>query len=249
MGWSPEQIAGRLALDNAPTSISHESIYRYVYHRAAQKDYANRLLPMAKGRRGRLRRGGVSSLDHIKHRVGLAERPAEADDRRTAGHWEADMMLFSKYGQNVLVAHERQSRLVLAANPGHRRADRIAKRLADMLRPLPEQLRKTIAFDNGTEFARHHQLAERIGIQTFFCDAYAPWQKGGVENAILRLRRQLPRKTDLETISPERLDEIVARYNNTPRKCLGYKTPAEAFLQNLEVLHFKCESSSPLARR
>lgn len=229
MGWSPEQIAGRLALDDAPMRISPESIYRFVYYRTEQKDYWNRLLPQRKGRRGRLKRGGVSSVKQIKHRRGLDLRPAEVAGRGQPGHWESDLMMFSKYGKVVLVTHERHSRILLARRQPSKAAQPIVDALADLLGPLPKSLRRTMTFDNGTEFALHYQLANRLGLQTYFCDPYAPWQKGGVENAVLRLRRQLPRKTNLETTSQTQLDRMIASYNNTPRKCLGYRTPAEVF--------------------
>ena len=99
-------------------------------------------------------------------------------------------------------------------------------------------MRRTITFDNGTEFARHYRLTRQLGIHTYFCDTRSPWQKGGVENAIGRLRRSLPRKTDLDSLSNKTIDKLVARYNNTPRKCLSFQTPAEAFIQ---PLHFKLE--------
>jgi IS30 family transposase len=83
-------------------------------------------------------------------------------------------------------------------------------------------------------------------MRTFFCDAHAPWQKGGIENAIGRMRRGLPRKTDLASLSNNRLLSLVRSYNHTPRKCLNYKTPAEVFTHDL--LHFKCESTYPLSR-
>ena len=100
-------------------------------------------------------------------------------------------------------------------------------------------------FDNGTEFARHHQLHD-LGIATFFCDPHAPWQKGGIENAIGRLRRSLPRKIDLATLPNERFTQLVQAYNNTPRKCLGYQTPAEVFWNY--PLHLKCDSTPPRPR-
>ena len=95
-----------------------------------------------------------------------------------------------------------------------------------------------------SQAARHHRL-HSLAIETFFCDPYAPWQKGGVENAIGRLRRPLPRKTDLANIDLGTLNACVTAYNNTPRKCLGYKSPAQAFRSQL--LHFKCESTSRLS--
>ena len=96
-----------------------------------------------------------------------------------------------------------------------------------------------------TEFARHHEL-HALGIETFFCDTYSPWQKGGVENAIGRMRRSLPRKTDLVHLPEERFTQMLQAYNNTPRKCLGYQTPAETFWN--KVLRFKCESTFPFSR-
>jgi transposase, IS30 family len=107
---------------------------------------------------------------------------------------------------------------------------------------LPQTLPRTITFDNGTEFARHQPL-HPLGIRTFFCDSYAPWQKGGIENAIGRMRRFIPRKTNLATLSEKHFQALVATYNNTPRKCLDWQTPIEAFSQ---VLHFECESTPRL---
>src|SRR5882724_9260547 len=120
------------------------------------------------------------------------------------------------------------------------------EQLLAWLRPLDDKLRQTITFDNGTEFAQHYKLTRQLGIRTFFCDTHSPWQKGGVENAIGRLRRPLPRKTDLATLDRDTLNACVAAYNNTPRKCPGYKSPAQAFFAQL--LHFKCESTFPLSR-
>ncbi len=153
-------------------------------------------------------------------------------------------MLFGVHKQAVLTLHERHSRLLIATRPPGKHADPIAKIMAGMLAPLPAALRRTVTFDNGTEFARHHRL-HALGIQTFFCDTHSPWQKGGVENAIGRMRRTLPRKTDLATVTNHRFTELVRAYNNTPRKCLGFRTPAEVFTN--QVLHFKCESTFPLS--
>jgi IS30 family transposase len=226
MGHSPEQIAGRLALDHGRAIISHESIYRFIYHRTAQKDYWYRLLPRHKKIRGRR---GRSRTSVIKQRRSIAERPTEVDGRETPGHWEADFMLFAKSGQGLLVLHERQTRFNIVHRPVNRKAALTARTIARKLGKLPEAMRKTISFDNGNEFAEHHRLHQTVCLQTFFCDPHSPWQKGGVENSIGRLRRFLPRKTDLNLITPASLKARVHRLNNTPRKCLDFKTPAEAF--------------------
>jgi len=242
-GWSPEQVAGRFAREQANPSVSHETIYRFIYAQIARtKDYSWRnYLPRSKSKRGCRGRRGGSSASFIEGRIPLAERPAEARDRKTPGHWEADLMMFAKYGQAILTVHERSSRILLAARPGNKTANLVAELIEQLLRPVPSQLRRTITFDNGTEFARHSRL-HSLDLKTFFCDPYAPWQKGGIENAIGRMRRLIPRKTDLATISDRHFTALLQAYNATPRRCLDFRTPAELILDQL--LHFKCESTS-----
>jgi IS30 family transposase len=247
-GWSPEQIAGRLARDNAHPSVSHETIYRFIHAQIARtKNYSWRnYLPRAKSKRGwRAKKGGGSPMDNIQARIPIANRPQQAADRQTPGHWEADLMMFARYGQLILAVHERSSRILLAARPHNKSADRVAQLIEQLLQPIPPQLRRTIAFDNGMEFARHTRL-HSLDLQTFFCDPYAPWQKGGIENAIGRMRRFLPTKTNLANIPHRQFTAIIQAYNATPRKCLDFQTPAELFHQQL--LHFKCESTSPPSR-
>ena len=228
MGWSPEQIAGRLKQEEGRIVISHESIYRFIYHRSAQKDYWHQLLPRRKSRRGRLGMRGGSPASFIERRVPIHERPEAVRDRRNGGHWEADLMQFRQY-QALLVVHERKSRYVRVVPEPDRRAASTAARLARQMRRLPQSLRQTMTFDNGTEFAMHYRLQDEFGMQTFFCDTHSPWQKGGIENAIGRLRRTLPRSTSPAGLDRGCLARHLRRYNNTPRKCLGFRTPAEVF--------------------
>jgi len=240
-GWSPEQIAGR-----SGHGIGTETIYRFIYAQITRhNDYSWRnYLPRAKARRGRRSMQARSPASFIAQRVPLLERPAAASDRQTPGHWEADLMAFSRYGQNILMLHERSSRALIGARLVTKQAVPVGQALGAMLEWLPRPLRQTVTFDNGTEFARHYEL-NALGIQTFFFDAHAPWQKGGIENAIGRMRRFLPRKTDLATLDDTRFLALIAAYNATPRKCLDWKTPAEAFSDQL--LHFERESTSQLS--
>lgn len=237
-GWSPEQVAGRLAHEAGGPMISHESIYRFVYAQLKRtNDRRWRFyLPRAKYKRGWRTKGG---WPRQAARCSIHDRPAAIATRQQAGHWEADTMLFSQAGQAILVVHERHTRLTIALRHDSLKAEPVATALIALLEPVPQNLRRSITFDNGTEFTRHHRIASQLELDTFFCDPHAPWQKGGVENAIGRLRKTLPRKTNLDSLSPDDLDAILARQNNTPRKCLGFRTPAEAFLP----LHFKCESA------
>jgi IS30 family transposase len=241
-GWSPAQVAGRLKRENRRTVISYESIYRFIDSQIRRtQDYSWRhYLPRGKSQRGWRGRKGGSLVDRIERRVAIDRRPAYIHKRRQPGHWEGDLMLFAKYGQAVLVSHERRSRLLVVSRQPNKAADPVATKLTELFRSLPKFLRRTITFDNGTEFSYHYRL-HKLSLRTFFCDPHAPWQKGGIENAIGRMRRGLPRKTDLATLSNQRLLSLVRSYNHTPRKCLNYKTPAEVFCRDL--LHFKCEST------
>jgi IS30 family transposase len=153
-------------------------------------------------------------------------------------------MGFAIPGQTILIANERKSRFILGARQPGKASQPVAEQLYAWFQPLEPRLRRTITVDNGTEFAQHLLLTDELAIRTFFCDAYSPWQKGAVENAIGRLRRCLPRKTNLDTIDHQLLQAWIAAYNNTPRKCLQFRSPAEVFLA--KVLHFECESTPSL---
>ena len=245
-GWSPEQIAGWLARTKTASRISYESIYRFIYDQIRRTNDGSwrHYLPRAKGKRGRRHRPSRSPVSLIKGRVSIALRPPEVQLRRTFGHWEADLMLFTAPGQALLVSQERKSRAVLSAKQPGKAAQPAAQRLLAWFETIDPRLRQSITFDNGTEFAQHLILVDQLGIQTFFCDPHSPWQKGTIENAIGRLRRFLPRNTNVTTIDDDFLNACIAAYNNTPRKCLGFKTPAEVLLAQL--LHFKCESTPSL---
>jgi transposase, IS30 family len=248
-GWSPEQIVGRLKREaGGQTVIGVETIYRFIYAQMKRTNDSHwrNYLPRAKTRRGRRGKKGGSPALLIKDRVSIAQRPEAAGDRGQAGHWEADFMLFSRYGQSVLVLHERTSRLTLFLKTDNRKAEPTVELLHNLLEPLPQALRRTLTFDNGTEFAEHHRLNQKpFSLATFFCDPHSPWQKGGVENAIGRFRRFLPRRTNLDDIDHQQLVTATRAYNHTPRQCLDFRTPAEVFSQ--QVLHFERESTSRLS--
>lgn len=247
MGWSPEQVAGRLALDQPSMAMSPESIYRFIYAQIRRtNDYSWRFyLPRAKSKRGYRKSKATSSVQHIKDRVGIGKRAPFIAKRKQPGHWETDLMLFSNKRDNILVAQERRSRFILLAKQPDRKAPRILKNLQRWFAAMPKGLRRTLTQDNGVEFAHHYKLNGPLDIKTFFCDPHSPWQKGGIENINGRLRRYLPLKTDFQSLTQTKLRGIANRLNSTPRKCLGFKTPAELFSNQL--LHFKCESTSRLS--
>ncbi len=245
-GWSPAAICGRLALQRGHPVISCETIYRFIYAQLKRSNDGRwrHYLPRAKGRRGRRRSASSRSPAlAIKLRLPIDQRPHEALDRCQAGHWEADFMLFSRLRQSILVLHERTSRFTAIVRTKSRRAQPTADTIAQFFALLPADLRRSLTFDNGTEFAEHHRLHQSSDLKTFFCDPHAPWQKGGIENAIGRMRRFLPRSTDLQTVKPKDLVRFILAYNHTPRKCLDFQTPAEVFSN---LLHFKRESTPSL---
>ena len=241
MGWSPTQIAGRLAHDKDSRRISHESIYRFIYAQKRRSDDGawRHYLPRAKAKRGARARPSASPVHTIQNRVSLTQRPCSAKNRKQPGHWEADLMLFKTYSQNMLVVHERTSRFTILLPQASKASKSTLENLQRIFDLVPQSLRQSLTFDNGTEFAQHHRLAETHHLSTYFCNPHAPWQKGGVENAIGRYRRMLPTKTKIDTLTPQDICNRVANYNHTPRKCLDFRTPAEVFSK---LLHFECDS-------
>jgi len=240
MEQSPEQIAGRLALEGGSMRISHESIYRYIEHCVGNKDYSwHKLLPQAKFYRGRRpTKGGPPSKTFTDY-VSIDERPAAVARRQTFGHWEADLMAFRHNTEVILVVHERKSRMKFAWAQPNKGAEAVRIKMCQHFLSLPEKLCRSITYDNGTEFAQHHLINQATGSKSYFCHTHSPWQKGGVENAIGRMRRCLPRNTKISEMSHNEISAITARHNTTPRKCLGYLTPMETWT--------KCIKSSTVA--
>lgn len=232
--WTPEQISGWLThRQKALPCVSHETIYGWIYQREQKKEKLWKFLPRRKGRRGlRTRKGQGKS--RIPQRVSIHERPKiETKKRKDFGHWEGDLMACRKNSQHMLVLRERKSMLTLSVRLENKKAKTTTKALQELIKDIPPQARKTITFDNGGEFAGHYHLVKELGVKTFFCDPYASWQKGGVENTNGRLRRDIPRKTNLHELTKEDFEETIQNYNLTPRKKLKWKNPQEAFRENL----------------
>jgi transposase, IS30 family len=232
--WSPEQIAGRLKCIGDAPCVSHETIYQFVYSPQGRALELHRHLLRA--RRLRRRRFGRKPRSlKIPFERTIALRPAEIGERHALGHWEADLLIFRQaHGQaNVTSMVERKSRLVrLIANPD-RRSRSVQGAIGKALGLLPVMARQSITFDRGSEFLAYAELTRSHGIDSYFCDPHSPWQKDSVENTNGRLRRFLPGELDLATLTPARLQEIERQMNDTPRKCLGFKTPQEAFADAL----------------
>lgn len=231
--WTPEQIAAWLKhrqTEIAP--ISHESIYAWIYRHKQKKDKLWKFLARHKAKRG-LRKSKGAGVSRIPNRVSIPERPKEVENKKNFGHWEADLMSFLKNSQHIVVVRERSSMYLFSAPLESKRALDTSKVLTDFMKRLPKEACKTMTYDNGGEFACHESVNEAVGIASYFCDPYASWQKGGIENSNGRLRRDLPRNTDVKSMSKEEFDEVIFNYTTTPRKSLGWLTPLEVFNKNL----------------
>jgi transposase, IS30 family len=231
---SPEQIARRLRADfpdDPEMWVSHETIYQslYVQSRGGLKRELARHL-----RTGRTLRKPHRQPDQRRERfagmVMISERPAEVADRAVPGHWEGDLILGStESGSAVGTLVERTTRFVMLLHlPGGHTADIVQEAMVAKMTTLPEQLRRSLTWDQGSEMANHVQIAEATGLSIYFCDPHSPWQRGTNENTNGLLRQYLPKGKDLSFYGPGMLDQIAAQLNGRPRKTLNWRTPAEA---------------------
>jgi transposase, IS30 family len=255
--WSPEQIANRLLIDfpdDDSMRISHEAIYQalYIQGRGALKRELVACLRIGRALRVPRARTQVRGKKFVTSEVMISERPAEADDRAVPGHWEGDLILgLESSAIGTLV--ERSTRFTMLlhlprmeghgsqprekngpALTGHG-AEAVRDAIAASIATLPEQLRRSLTWDQGAEMAQHTQLRIDTGLAISFCDPQSPWQRGTSENTNGLLRQYLPRGTDLSRHSADDLDAVAAALNSRPRKTLGWRTPAEALEEYLQL--------------
>lgn len=241
LGWSPEQIAGRLRKEinegvRPPEDyINHESIYQYIYDEPQSELRLWEKLP----RRHRKRRrwlGRKSRPVKIPNRVSIRERPEDVNSRRDFGHWEGDTVVGDQHKTGVHTEVERVSRLLFAHPVPHIRAKETCLAQLCIFGSLPKQARQSTTLDNGSENYLHTQLQEELGIRTYFAHPYCSWQRGTNEYTNGLLRRYFPKRTDFRNVTQEQLNDVVHRLNNTPRKVLQYHTPREVFSERLSQL-------------
>jgi IS30 family transposase len=247
--WSPQQIANRLPVDfpdDGSMRISHEAIYQALYVQgrgALRRDLAACLRTGRALRVPRARSQGRGKT-FISPEIMISERPAEAADRAVPGHWEGDLILgLGSSAIGTLV--ERTTRFTMLLHlprmTGHDQprikngpalaghgAEAVRDAIAASITTLPDQLRRSLTWDQGAEMAQHAQLRVDIGLAIYFCDPHSPWQRGTNENTNGLLRQYFPKGTDLSTHSADDLAAVAAALNRRPRKTLGWRTPAEA---------------------
>jgi len=228
--WSPEEISGRLKeYPNLEIGyVCHETIYEYIYSIEGIREKLYLLLRRYKPKRtkwhSRKKRG-----TGIKERVSIHKRPIKINERVEIGHWETDSMIFSQQKGILSVQVERKSRLVRIHKCFNKTAIETLEAIISTIDSVPLKYFLSVTYDNGTEGAKHMELREMFGIETYFCDPYCSWQKGLVENTNMFIRQYLPKNAPIDSITDEKIYEIQEKLNNRPRKCLKYMTPNEYF--------------------
>ena len=254
--WSPEQISGRLHLDfpdDASMRVSHEAIYQslYVQGRGALRRELTACLRTGRALRVPRARVRGRGKNFVTDEVMISKRPAEAEDRAVPGHWEGDLILgLDSSAIGTLVERSSRFTMLLYLPPldgrdgprvkngppltGHG-AEAVRDAIADAITRLPDQLWRSLTWDQGAEMAQHAQLRIDTGLEVYFCDPRSPWQRGSNENTNGLLRQYFPKGTDLARHSADDLAAVAAALNTRPRKTLGWRTPAEVLNEHLQA--------------
>ncbi len=264
--WSPQQIANRLRIDfpdDASMRISHEAIYQalYVQERGALRRELTACLRTGRALRVPRARTRGRGKQFVSPEILISQRPPEVEDRAVPGHWEGDLILgLGSSAIGTLV--ERTTRFAMLlhlprmdghggprvhngpALAGHG-AEAVRDAIAQAIATLPEQLRRSLTWDQGAELAQHAQLRIDTGLQVFFCDPHSPWQRGTNENTNGLLRQYFPKGTDLSKHTRDDLAAVAAALNRRPRKTLAWGTPAEALNDHLRSLQQASVATTP----
>ncbi|MGW7283846.1 IS30 family transposase [Streptomyces sp. NPDC054844] len=256
--WSPEQIANRIKVDfpdDESMRISHEAIYQalYIQGRGALKRELILCLRTGRALRAPRARSRRKTWAHVTPEALISERPAEVEDRAVPGHWEGDLIIGLERSAIGTVV-ERSTRFTMLVHlpreKGYRHKQSVKNgpalagygaitmktALANTMSTLPEQLARSLTWDRGKEMSAHAQFRVETGIPVFFADPHSPWQRGTNENTNGILRQYFPKGTDLSRWSPEEVEAVAHALNSRPRKTLGWRTPAEAFNEQLQLL-------------
>ena len=226
LSWTPDEISGRMRREKQPFYACPETIYKFIY---SQEGRDLKILNYLK--RKQKTRYFRHSKRPIEPRVApgasVHDRPKTIENRRHFGHFEGDLVHCQN--GNITTLLERKTRMGFLIKNTSKHSDLVVSGIAKTLIVLPPKMRQSMSMDQGKEFALYQRLESNLGMKVYFCDTHSPWQKGANENFNGRLRHFFPKKSDISRVSQSDLDHIANIMNNTPRKCLGYKTPNEAF--------------------
>ena len=235
--FSPQQISARLKLDysdDPEMRIAAETIYQSLYVQSRGRFRKDLTRYLRTGRQQRKPRRGPTGQGRIPEMVSISERPAEVGDRAVPGHWEGDLIIGTRNRSFIGTLVERQTRFVILTELGRdATTETVTARIAEQIVRLPEQLRRSLTWDQGREMARHREFTVTTGVQVYFCDPHSPWQRGSNENTNGLLRQYFPKGTDLAAHNQADLDQVAAQLNARPRQTLNWLTPAEKMIELL----------------
>lgn len=235
--WSPAEISARLRLDHPDDPVmrvSAETIYQslFVQTRGSLKqELTKHLRTQRTRRRSQTARQEAAQCGRgrLAGAISISQRPAEAQDRAVPGHWEGDLIIGANNASAIGTLVERTTRFVMLIHlPGPRTAEELYRALTPTIAALPDQLRRSLTWDNGKEMSMHHRISMEANMPIYFADPRSPWQRGSNENTNGLLRQYFPKGTSLRRYTPQDLDNVATKLNGRPRKTLNWKTPAEA---------------------
>jgi IS30 family transposase len=233
--WSPQEIAERLRLEyphDPMMQVSHETIYQSLFVQGRGELRRELARCLRSGRTARRHQGRAEKRGKNPNMVMISERPAEVDDRAVPGHWEGDLIIGAGGKSAVGTLVERSTRFVLLLHlPGDHGAESVERAMRKAIMKLPDELARSITWDQGKEMAGHVDFTVATGIPIYFCDPHSPWQRGSNENTNGLLRQYMPKSTDLSQHSAADLARIQRSLNGRPRKTLGYMKPSEKFAE------------------
>ena len=229
--WSPEQISMRLKVDfvdDPEMRVSHETIYQslFVQSRGALR---KELTVFLRSKRVQRSQSPATFSGRISDKVGISKRPPEVADRAVPGHWEGDMLMGKSNLSQIGTLVERTTRYLLLVRLGNKKADQVCDALVERMQTLPDTMKQSLTWDQGTEMANHLNFTLRTDIDVYFCDPQSPWQRGTNENTNGLLRQYFPKGTDLSQVTDEQLRQVEASLNDRPRKTLEWQKPIEEY--------------------
>ena len=233
---SPEQIAERMKFDidwHGP-AVSHERIYQHVWQDKAQNGALYKHLRIGGTKQRRKRRNSRDMRGTIKNRVGIQKRPEIVERKIRIGDWEGDTVVGKNHQGALVTLVDRKSKLTLIGKVNRYTAEVVEKTIISLMEVLPRR-NYTLTVDNGKEFANHESVADTLQIKVYFADPYSAWQRGLNENTNGLIRQYVPKGSDVRILTDHKVQHIMDRLNNRPRKSLGYLTPNEVFYERKKL--------------
>lgn len=232
--WSPEQISNNLKNqypEQKEMQTSHETIYRYVYLHAKKslREELTAQLRRQKKARGRPRSKDLDKRGKIPDAISIDERPEEVKGRQIAGHWEGDLVIGKDHKSAIGTLAERTTRAIIIVPLESTDAATVRESFEEAFLKIPQQMRKTMTYDNGKEMTQHTLFTENTKMKVYFCHPYSPWERPTNENSNMLIRDYFPKGTDFNQLTKERLMEVQDQLNTRPRKTLKWQTPKEVF--------------------